>query len=420
MKKQSLFQRALENSYLLFVFALVISLVIWVYMSFNSPNTDTTFTISDVPIQIELSEASRKDGLQAFTAVDPKATVTVAGNRTVLGLVNENDLSVTASGASINATGDYTLPVTATKRSNRGNFQITASSPASIAVTVDYLKESEFEIEERVTFIVEDGYYGNTVLAYNTVNISGPQTQVQKIKKVIAKADIAESLNKSRDVDAELVLLDENDKEVSKKLLTMSLDTVKATVMVMPEKSVPIEPTFTNKPKKLQITDDMISVTPKSLLLAGPAETLDALSSVQLEPIDFSKLKNEKIVFDELSIKIPENCKSINNYTTARVVLDLSSLVQKDLTVDRFVVEGLDDSYVAEVTSKSINVTVYGAASDIEKLQASDITAVIDTSNAAGKTGSVEMPVTFRFKNETSCWVYGTAQANVSIYKIEE
>ena len=101
-------------------------------------------------------------------------------------------------------------------------------------------------------------------------------------------------------------------------------------------------------------------------------------------------------------------------------MLDLSSLVQKDLTVDRFVVEGLDDSYVAEVTSKSINVTVYGAASDIEKLQASDITAVIDTSNAAGKTGSVEMPVTFRFKNETSCWVYGTAQANVSIYKIEE
>ena len=56
---------------------------------------------------------------------------------------------------------------------------------------------------------------------------------------------------------------------------------------------------------------------------------------------------------------------------------------------------------------------------DIEKLQASDITAVIDTSNAAGKTGSVEMPVTFRFKTGTSCWAYGTAQANVTIIKKE-
>ena len=92
MKKQTFFGRWMQNSYLLFVFALVISLVVWVYMSFNSPNTETTFTIGDVPIQIELSEEARNQGLQAFTVDDPKATVTVSGNRTVLGLVNENDL----------------------------------------------------------------------------------------------------------------------------------------------------------------------------------------------------------------------------------------------------------------------------------------------------------------------------------------
>lgn len=419
MKKQSLFQRLLEKNYMLFIFALVISLVVWVYMSFNSPNTDTTFTIADVPIQIELSEASRKDGLQVFTAGDPKATVTVSGNRTVLGLVNENDLNVTASAASINATGEYTLPVTANKRSNRGNFQITASSPASVAVTVDYLKESEFQIQEGITFIVEDGYYGSTVLPYSSVTISGPQTQVQKIKKVVAKADISEPLSKSREVEAELELWDENGKQVSKKLLTMSFETIKATVSVMPEREVSIVPQFVNKPDGLTITDDMISITPKSLLLAGPAETLNKLTSVKLDPIDFSKLKNDKITFDELSINIPENCKSINNYTTAKVTLDLSSFVRKDLTVDQFVVEGLDDNYVSEVTSKSINVTVFGSKADIEKLQASDITAVIDTSNAAGKTGSVEMPVTFRFKTGTSCWAYGTAQANVTIIKKE-
>ena len=43
MKKQTFFGRWMQNSYLLFVFALVISLVVWVYMSFNSPNITTSF-----------------------------------------------------------------------------------------------------------------------------------------------------------------------------------------------------------------------------------------------------------------------------------------------------------------------------------------------------------------------------------------
>ena len=141
MKKQTFFGRWMQNSYLLFVFALVISLVVWVYMSFNSPNTETTFTIGDVPIQIELSEEARNQGLQAFTVDDPKATVTVSGNRTVLGLVNENDLSVTASAAAATTTGTFTLPVTANKRTARANFQITASTPSNINVMIDYLKD---------------------------------------------------------------------------------------------------------------------------------------------------------------------------------------------------------------------------------------------------------------------------------------
>ena len=206
MKKQTFFGRWMQNSYLLFVFALVISLVVWVYMSFNSPNTETTFTIGDVPIQIELSEEARNQGLQAFTVDDPKATVTVSGNRTVLGLVNENDLSVTASAAAATTTGNFTLPVTANKRTARANFQITASTPSNINVMIDYLKDSEFEILDGITFYLEDGYYGTASLPYSRVIVSGPQTEVQKIKKVVAKANISNKLKKSTEVEAQLVL----------------------------------------------------------------------------------------------------------------------------------------------------------------------------------------------------------------------
>ena len=95
----------------------------------------------------------------------------------------------------------------------------------------------------------------------------------------------------------------------------------------------------------------------------------------------------------------------------------MSGLSSKRFTVDRFIVEGLSDEYSSPVTSKSIDVIVIGSKSNLEKLSASQITAVIDTSDSSGKTGSVEMPVNFRFSGTTGCWAYGKYQANITITK---
>ena len=75
----------------------------------------------------------------------------------------------------------------------------------------------------------------------------------------------------------------------------------------------------------------------------------------------------------------------------------------------------MSDQYTYKVTSKSVDVTVIGYKDDLDKMTAKQITAVIDTSNSSGKTGSVEMPVTFRFEGSTSCWAYGAYHANITI-----
>ena len=56
MKKQSLSQKLLSKNYVIFIFSVVISIAIWSYMSLNASN-DTTVTISNIPIQMELSSA---------------------------------------------------------------------------------------------------------------------------------------------------------------------------------------------------------------------------------------------------------------------------------------------------------------------------------------------------------------------------
>ena len=364
---------------------------------------------------MELSESTHDLGLQIFTGEEqPVASVTVTGNRTILGSVKASDFTVTASANSVTSSGFFTLPVSASKKNPTSNFQITNSTPSSVTVMVDYFKESEFPIQDQISFNVEDGYYGAVSMPYTKVSISGPQSELMKINKVAAVAEVSGTLTESADAEASIVLFDENGNELSTKLLTMNVKTMTVNINVLKEKNVKVETGFTNKPSGLDLSS-LTEIYPSSILLAGPEETLKTIVSVKTEAIDFSTLSNEKKTFSALAINIPEKCKNISNNATAKVTLDLSGLSKKEFDVDTFKVEGLSDGYKAEVTSKSISVIVIGPESELDDLSAEKITAAIDVSGSTLKTGSVEMPVTFKFSGVSGCWAYGTYRANLNI-----
>lgn len=414
MKKSSFTKKLFQNNYFLLVLALIVSFGIWVYMSMNSVN-DTNVTISNLPIQTELSDSAKDLGLQVFSGDTTTASVTLSGNRTMLGQITESDLIVTASASSVSTTGNYTLPVSATKANPSSNFQIVSNTPSSINVVVDYFKEGTFSIQDGLEYNVKNGYYGSTSMPYKELKISGPQSEVMKIKKVVAKGTIEGELTEEKEVVAQIVLYDENNNELPQKLLTLSFTTMAVKVEVMPEKTVPLKPVFINKPSGLDITEDMITINPSSILLAGPKDVIDNVKAVNIEAIDFSTLKNDVAKFDALSFDVLDSCKNISDNNTVSVTLDLSSMSVKQFDVETFLVEGLPSKYKSEVTSKSVTVTVVGPKSEIDALTADKITAVIDTTDANGKTGSVQMPVSFKFSSATSCWAYGKYQANLTI-----
>lgn len=414
-KKKFSLNKLFQNSKFLLIIALLSSFAIWMYMSMGSTN-DTNVTISNIPIQIELSDEARNTGLQIFSGGEQTASVTVTGNRTILGSINESDITVTAAANSINSAGSFSLPVSAAKTNPSSNFQITSAVvPSTINVIVDYFRESTFQIQENVVYKVEDGYYAFTSLSSKSVIISGPQTEISKINKVSAVAELNGTLSDTASAEAKLILYDENNYELSTDLFTMDATSVTATVSVLPEKTVDVKPAYVNKPSGLEITSDMITIEPSSILLAGPEYIIKDMTSVNLEAIDFSTLKNGKKTFQSLGIDIPTDCKNLSNSTTAKVTLDFSKLSSKTFSVDKFTVEGLSDKYKAEVTQNNISVTVVGPKDQINKLSASKITAIIDTSDSNGITGSVQMPVSFKFDGESSCWAYGSYKANLTI-----
>ena len=414
-KKKFSLNKLFQNNKFLIVLALVISSITWVYMSMGTTN-DTSVTISNIPIQIELPDQLGNNGLQVFSDTEQTATVTVTGSRAVLGSISTKDITVTAATNGIDSAGTYQISLSAVKTNPSANFQIISTvTPSNVNVIVDYLRETSFPIQENVVYKVADGYYASTSLASKNITISGPQTEIAKIAKVSASAELDGTLDDSTSTTANIILYDKSGNKISTDLLKMEFDTVEASISVLPEKTVKVVPEFVNKPGGLDLSDNMLSVEPSKILLAGPKNVLDSTDSVKLESIDFATLSNKRYEYDAQGINIPTDCKNISNSTAAKLILDLSDLSKKTFTVDSFKVSGLSSKYKADVTQTNMSVTVIGSEKELKDLKSSDIECVIDTSDQSGTVGSVQMPVTFKLKGTSTCWVSGSYKANITI-----
>ena len=416
MKKKKLsLNKLFQNNKFLIILSLVIATITWVYMSMGTTN-DTSVTISNIPIQIELPDQLVNNGLQVFSDTEQTATVTVTGSRAVLGSISTKDITVTAATNGIDSAGTYQISLSAVKTNPSANFQIISTvTPSNVNVIVDYLRETSFPIQENVVYKVADGYYASTSLASKNITISGPQTEIAKIAKVSASAELDGILDDSASATADILLYDKSGNRISTDLLKMEFGTVEASISVLPEKTVKVVPEFMNKPEGLNLGDDMLSVEPSEILLAGPKKVLDNTKSIKLESIDFATLSNKRYEYNDQGINIPTDCKNISNSTAAKVVLDLSSLSKKTYTVDSFKVSGLSSEYKADVTQTNMSVTVIGSKKELENLKSSDIECIIDTSDQSGTVGSVQMPVTFKLKGTSTCWVSGSYKANITI-----
>ena len=104
--KRSRFRAFVQSTNFLFIVSIVISLVIWIYMSISTGN-DTSLTISDIPVQVELSEDAVNNGLQVFSGSDYKASLTVTGNRAVVGSLQASDITVKAAANYVDSADVY-------------------------------------------------------------------------------------------------------------------------------------------------------------------------------------------------------------------------------------------------------------------------------------------------------------------------
>lgn len=402
------------------VFSVLLSFIIWVCVASNGSES-VPVVIGDIPVDIQLSENAVQDGLQVFGAQNITARVEIKGNRFVVGQVTKDNIQVSAtqSAMSIMSPGNYTLELSAKKVGVLQDYEIVGGvKPSVITVMVDRYRETEFNVESEINFNPKAGYFvGATTLSSPKVTLSGPETEISKIKKVKVASNIPGEVSTPLNFKLPIVMYDAYDKVITSETIKCSANEVDVNIPVLMKKEFSIVPKFSNLPSEIDFNHtykDAIKITPSKLEIAGPEDVISTMKNITLEEVDFRSVNMQSCRF-KLPINLPQGCRSLNNVYEADLFINMYPFREKVITINQFEYKGVPEGKTANVYNGSINVTVLAPARVINYIKPSDIVAEIDFSDKKDFSSSMETPINVYVKELKDVWVSGEYRVNVNL-----
>ncbi|MDY4813610.1 MAG: CdaR family protein [Ruminococcus sp.] len=408
------FSRIFRNKIFLIILSFIISLTVWVSINMGDYG-ETSYVVSNIPITINLPENAEKQGLKVFNNEELKGSVTVSGNRSIIGSLTADDIQIVPEQTDLlTSAGSYSLSLVAKKTGASLNYTVDSVSPSTVYIKLDRNRKITQKIEQNISYTIPNGYYGTVLLSEDEVSISGPETEIKKIDKVVIKGKINKELSSSYKSEYKVKLLDSFGEELTNTdTLSISPSTVTATVSVLQMKEVGVDLSSKNAPTGIDLTE-YYTIEPDKISLAGESDDIKNISRITTDTIDFSSLKNNDYNISK-GLDIPNKCIDINSVNSVNVKLNLSSMKKKYLTIDNFRVNGLDDNYSGEVTTASLKVTIYGTKESIDKINKDNIISYVDLSDIDISVGSKTMPIQLSLQNIDGCWIYGSYSVVVDI-----
>lgn len=405
-----------QSNRFVLIFSAFVAIVLWFVMAINNTENRAR-VIYDIPIDTTLSEEMVEQDYRIFEQSDTTARISVTGNSIIVNQLSSSDVKISAALASnITRPGTYTLNLTASKNSSLTDYEFDTIYPGSIILFVDKYQEKTFTVEPQIEYTVADGYYASTpTLAEKKVTVSGPETEVSAIDKVVLEKRLDGQLKEPAEFVQAYTFYDKDGNKLTNlDHVTFSSTETTVKIDVLKREDLPVVVTYKNLPEGLDISS-IVSVNPKSLKIGRYTKGgEDTLKEINLEPVDMAEVGLRNSMFS-VDFQLPANCTNISGVKHAVVKFDLDDYTEQTFNVDNFVVSNLAEGQAATVDTAQLEVTVVGPKEQIKRLKASNLYAEIDMEGKEELTGSVAMPVKIHIDSKFGSWAYGTYTAYVNV-----
>lgn len=388
---------------------MIIAILIWLLVR-NVDDPIIVRTFYEIPVTIE-NASYLAENLEIPLLVDGKDTVKVRikGARSVVNKLEKEDITAVADMTQIISkdTTPIMVPVEVTC-TGISDSDITVR-PRNIQVNIEKQKSVEKTIAVSTGDTQPDKDYeiGNLKANPEKVTISGPESIIDRIDKVVALVDVTGRKESNVEIKSQLKIYDKNLDELSAKQLEylnikeISDNTIRIQAQFWKVKqNVKIKAEYSGEPKHGYEVDS-INLVPDTVSVAGTEEALKKLEQEgnTLEiPGKYIDVTDKTGDFEEnidLNELLPEDLKlvrDVNSSVIATVKILPYNSRDYEVSVTQIKADNKAEDLDLVFQDEQITIRAKAKEQDLDSLSTADIQVQIDL-NGYGE-GEYEVPVT--------------------------
>lgn len=374
----------LKNKRFTLVLAFIIAVALWAYV-LGEVDPERSITIRDIPITYT-NEAALEDAGLVITSVDyDNVDASFSAKRSIANKISEEDFHAIANLSGL-TWGDNVVELSITKPSS---ITLDSVSPQYITITTDNYVAVEKEIDIEFSNQIENKEPMITQLSSDTITVSGAESVVSKVDRVVAEVDASRITEESNAISVALKALDADGEEVAEANLSESNVTVTAVMMNTKtvKLSVPIKGQDSGS-----ITRDV--VVPEEVTIKGSSDLLEWIDSVECKEIDLSEVYVDTTIILEPVLPYGVQLASASMDPEMQVIVYNASEVSFEFDETDITVTGVSEYTTVTIEDVEILVTAKGTFSAIGSLTKKDLVITADVTGLYNGSHTVELKIT--------------------------
>lgn len=406
--------KTLTNNIGFKLLAVFMAFILWlVVYNIDDPVKTNTYTVRVNVINAEAVTDQNK----CYQALDGTNNVTfsVSAPRSVMEKVESGDFTATAdmNQMVVDETGTVaTVPITIS--AERYNSSLTYNGGTKFfKVSLEDLMTKTVGVTAQVEGEVANGYAIGEVSAItpNVISVSGPASIVSNIDNTAVATINVEGMAMNLSGSVVPVLYDKEGNEVDTTRLTISSSTVTVSVNILATKEVDLifATTGALAPNRYIVN---ISSDPAKVHLKGSSSVLNTITALEIPDINVggASADFEKEVY--VSEYLPDGVELVDaSEDKVKIKVEIEPYEYRTFTIESENIEvaGLGEEYNLSWLKNSVNVSIGGLASDLDKLTNAALLGTVDVSGIS--EGTYTMTVQLALDEE----IYSVGKAQISL-----
>jgi YbbR domain-containing protein len=247
-----------------------------------------------------------------------------------------------------------------------------------VPVAIDRLAQRQVRVEVQTGTVPEGLAIGAPRVSLEEVTASGPQTQLGRVDRAVARVQVFESGIDVRQPQVVLVPVDIDGREVESVELEPAMVKVEIDVStVATSKTVPIRPILTGSPADgFQVS--AVTVEPAVVTIFGLPSALEAIAEVTTEPVAIGNASANLVRDAELVL--PTGARLADATPTPTVTITIRPAVATQTYLVGVSCEGAPDGAACLPQQSQVAVTLRGQTNTLADLDPADLTPALDAS----------------------------------------